>query len=178
MPVWFWLVALVLIAAAVRFVGAWWKFRGARVVRCPENQKPAGVVVDASHAAATALGHVPELRLSSCSRWPEKAGCGQACLAEIHASPEDCLVRNIVSRWLAGKKCVNCGAVFGEISWAGSPPGLLGADKESMEWKQIPAERIQPTLEASQPVCFACHTTISMMRRHPELVVNRHRASN
>ena len=72
-------IAVGLGAVAVwRLANAWWKYRGRRVITCPENQRPAGVVVDARHAAATALGKAPELRLSSCSRWPERAGCGQA----------------------------------------------------------------------------------------------------
>jgi len=114
--------------------------------------------------------------LSSCSRWPEKAGCGQECLAQISAAPDDCLVRNIVARWLAGKKCVNCGQPFGQISWAGSPPALLGADKKSMEWRQVPADHLSEVLATSLPVCFACHTAIRMVREHPELVIDRHRA--
>ena len=176
MPVWLWFVAAVLTAAAAWRLGwSWWKYRGKRVIICPENIRPAGVVVDAGRASATALGGSPELRLSSCSRWPERAGCGQECLAQIHAAPEDCLMRNIVARWFAGKKCVNCGQSFGEISWAGSPPALLGADKKSVEWRQVPADRIFEVMEASLPVCFACHTAITMVREHPELVIDRHR---
>jgi hypothetical protein len=64
-------IAVVLGAVAGwRVADAWWKYRGQRVITCPENQRPAGVVVDARHAAATALGKAPELRLASCSRWP------------------------------------------------------------------------------------------------------------
>jgi hypothetical protein len=84
--------------AVVRLAKAWWKYRGRRVVTCPENQRPAGVVVNACHAAVTALGKSPELRLSSCSRWPERAGCGQQCLSQIEASPGECLVRNILTK--------------------------------------------------------------------------------
>jgi len=177
MPVWLWIVIAGLATAAMawRLGASWWKYRGNRVIICPENVRPAGVVVDAVHASATALGGSPELRLSSCSRWPERAGCGQECLAQIQAAPEDCLVRNIVSDWLAGKKCANCGLVFGEISWAGSPPALLGADKKSVEWKRVAADRIPEALAASLPLCFACHTTLTMVREHPELVLDRHR---
>ena len=45
--------------AAWRLASAWWKYRGRRVITCPENRRPAGVVVDARHAAATALGNTP-----------------------------------------------------------------------------------------------------------------------
>jgi hypothetical protein len=177
MPFWLWLIVAALAAvAAWRLVSAWSKFRGRRVIMCPENHRPAGVRVDAVHASATALGGAAELRLSSCSRWPERAGCGQECLAQIHVAPEECLVRNIASRWFQGKTCINCGQVFEEISWAGSPPALLSADNKSVEWRDVPAERIYDTLAVSKPVCFACHTAITMVREHPELVVNRHRA--
>src|ERR1044071_7851601 len=107
MPIWIWIVIAVAAAVAMWRLGAsWWRYRGDRAIVCPENVRPAGVSVDAGRAALTALGGSPQLRLSSCSRWPERAGCGQECLAQIHSSPEDCLVRNIVSRWFAGKKCV------------------------------------------------------------------------
>ena len=176
MPVWLWIVIAVLAIAVWRLGTSWWKNRGQRVVTCPENHRPAGVAVDAVHASATSLGGAPELRLSTCSRWPEKAGCGQDCLAQIVAAPEDCLVRNIVTRWLAGKKCANCGLPFGEISWAGSPPALLLADKVSLEWRQVPADHLFEVLDTSLPVCFACHTAIKMVREHPEMVIDRHRA--
>ena len=39
--------------------------------------------------AASALLGPPELRLTACSRWPEKAGCGQPCLSQIAASPQE-----------------------------------------------------------------------------------------
>jgi hypothetical protein len=169
-------IALVLGAVAVwRLARAWWKYRGRRVITCPENQKPAGVMVDARHAAATALGKSPELRLSSCSRWPERAGCGQECLSQIEASPGECLVRNILTKWYAGKVCAWCGQPFGEIDWAGSKPALLGADGVSVEWSEIPAERLQETLAAASPVCFACHMANKLVREHPELAVDRAR---
>ena len=178
MPVWVLILIFAMAAAATawRLGSAWWRYRGNRVIICPENLRPAGVVVDAAHASVTGLGGGPELRLSGCSRWPEKAKCGQECLAQIHAAPEECLVRNIVTRWMAGKRCLNCGTAFREISWAGSPPALLGADKKSVEWGRIPADRIYEVLATSGAVCFACHTTITMLREHPELVTYRHQA--
>jgi hypothetical protein len=177
MPVWVLILLMALAAATIawRLGSAWWKYRGRRVIICPENLRPAGVVVDAAHASATGLGGAPELRLSTCSRWPEKASCGQKCLAQIHAAPDECLVRSIVSRWLSGKRCVNCGQTFRAIAWAGSPPALLGADKKSVEWGSISADRIFEVLATSEAVCFACHTAITLLREHPELVINRHR---
>jgi hypothetical protein len=158
-----------------RLARAWWKYRGQRVITCPENQRPAGVVVDARHAAATALGKAPELRLASCSRWPERAGCGQQCLSQIEASPEGCLVRNILTTWFEDKVCAWCGRPFGEIDWAGRKPALLGADGVSVEWSGIPADKVHETLAVASPVCFACHMANTLVREHPELAVDRAR---
>jgi hypothetical protein len=169
-------IAVVLGAVVGRRVAdAWWKYRGQRVITCPENRRPAGVVVDARHAAATALGKSPELRLASCSRWPERAGCGQECLSQIEASPEGCLVRNILTKWYEGKVCAWCGLPFGEIDWAGRKPAMLGADGASVEWSEVPADTLHETLAAAYPVCFACHMANKLVREHPELAVDRAR---
>src|SRR5260370_33536806 len=89
------ILALAAVLVVVRLGSAWIKYRGQRVIQCPENLRPAGVVVKAAHAAATAFGKAPEWRLSQCSPWPERAGCGQECLSQIQAAPEECLVRDI-----------------------------------------------------------------------------------
>src|SRR5260370_11124430 len=78
MPIPFLDLAIVLLAGAAvwRLGSAWLKYRGQRVITCPENHRPAGGVVNATHAAGTAFGKAPEFRLSEWSRWPGKAGCG------------------------------------------------------------------------------------------------------
>jgi hypothetical protein len=171
----------VLLAAALgilvcaRIVRAWLKYRGKRLVTCPENRRPAGVSVDSGHAALTALVKEPKLRLSTCSRWPERAGCGEQCLSQIQAAPADCLVRNILAKWYAGKSCVSCGRPFGEIEWTGAQPGLIRADKVSVEWTEVAPEELDETLATALPVCFACHMASTLVRNHPELVVDRTR---
>ena len=156
-----------------RVVRVWWKFRGQRVVTCPENLRPAGVKLDAPHAAASALKGTAELRLSSCSRWPERAGCGQQCIAHIVESPEGCLVRNILTDWYQDKVCASCGRPFGEIEWTVQKPALLGPGKISLEWNQISADELHEVLAASLPLCFACHMASTLVREHPELAIDR-----
>ena len=172
-----WMAFLLAVVLAIPLIvgscKVWFRYRGRRVITCPENRTPAGVTVNARYAAVTALGKAPELRLSSCSRWPERAGCGQECLSQVAASPEDCLVRNILARWYEGKACASCGRPIGEIDWAGSKPALLGAGKVSVEWNQIPAEKLHEVLAASLPLCFACHMANTLVREHTELVVDR-----
>jgi hypothetical protein len=53
-----------------------------RAVICPETHRQVGVTIDARYAAKTGLRGTPELRLSNCTRWPERARCAQACLPE------------------------------------------------------------------------------------------------
>jgi len=171
-------VALVLAGFVIaRVARTWWRYRGTRVITCPENRQPVGVVLDAGRVAATAFSKMPQLRLSACSRWPERAGCGQACLSQVEGAPDDCLVRNILVLWYTGKRCANCGQPFGEIPLAGAKPAVLCADKVSVEWSEIPADRLRETLAAAAPICFACHMGNMLVREHPELVVDRRRSA-
>lgn len=58
------------------------QYRGARAVTCPENRQLVSVSFDALHAATTKLVGAPRLRIAECTRWPERADCGQQCIAE------------------------------------------------------------------------------------------------
>ena len=78
--------------ATIRVVSVLYKYHGARVVTCPETDRPAGVALDVRRVLSTGMVAAPRLRLSSCSRWPERAGCGQECLSQVEAEPEGCLV--------------------------------------------------------------------------------------
>jgi hypothetical protein len=177
MPISLLALALVLLAGATlwRLGSLWWKYRGQRVITCPENKRPAGVAVDAAHAAAGAFGKTPELRLSECTRWPEKAGCGQECLSEVRDSGADCLVRNIIAKWYRDKDCAVCGQPIGEIDWTASRPALLLADRTSVEWNRIPADELMGRLAVALPICFPCHTANRLVKEHPDLVTDRHR---
>ena len=176
-----WAVALAVLVAGLAFayhwlrraVPAFFRLRGERVVICPETRRPAGVAVDAGHAAATAFRREPELRLSSCSRWPEKADCGQECLRQIAAAPEDCLVRTMLTRWYTGKSCLYCGKPFATIHWHDHKPALLDRDGRTMEWEQVAAEDVPDALGRDKPVCWNCHIAETFRRMHPELVVDR-----
>jgi hypothetical protein len=156
------------------FLTAWRRFRGTRVITCPENLEPAAVRVDALQAAKwQAIAGETSLRLTTCSRWPEMQGCGQECLSQIEAAPEQCLVRNIVARWYTGKHCVYCGEGVGEIVWHERPPALRAPDKTSREWKEIAPEQLPVVFATYQPVCWKCHVLESFRREHPDLVVER-----
>ncbi len=57
--------------------------RGPRHVTCPETKATVVVHVDAAHSVATALNGPEYVRLSSCTRWPSRAGCDQDCVFEL-----------------------------------------------------------------------------------------------
>jgi hypothetical protein len=88
-------LAIVLLAMVVAYLGhrvihgirVYFKFRGTRLVTCPETHKAA--VVARSMGIEAILGE-PCLRLSECSRWPMRGGgCAQDCLRQIEAGPSE-----------------------------------------------------------------------------------------
>ncbi len=172
---------LVALALAIGFLGyrsirsfrLFLRFRGERLVTCPETQKPAAVQVAAGQVATHALVDGWHLRLNECSRWPEHQDCGQHCLSQIEAAPEDCLVWTIVSRWYTGKTCVYCGKPFGQIRWLDRRPALLGPDLRTVQWDAVPAEKLPEVLSTYSPVCWSCHIAQAFRGEHPDLVVER-----
>ena len=84
-PVILGLVLAVYLGIAVR---TWRRLRGRHVVVCPETHTLAAVTVDLGHATTTAVWDTADVRLATCSRWPERKGCDEGCAAQIAASPE------------------------------------------------------------------------------------------
>lgn len=169
-------LAVIAVAAAVtvyRAFRTYLKFRGKRIVSCPENHLAAAVRVSAAKAAMESTLGTPHLALSECSRWPEQEGCGQKCLAQSEEAPKACLVRTIVNQWYAGKECVYCRTPFHEIHWHDHPPALLDEENRTIEWKDIPAENLQQAFRTHLPVCWNCHIAQTFRRVHPEMVVDR-----
>jgi len=82
-----------------RVVRAFLRARGKRLVTCPETHCAAAVELDAKGAALRALRGATYRCLQDCSRWPEKQDCAQACLPQVEALGQGCLVRNIVAGW-------------------------------------------------------------------------------
>jgi len=165
-------VGLVIFRAIPGF-RAYFKFRGERLVTCPETHKAAAVGVGAGEAALGAFLKEPTLRLVECSRWPERANCGQECLQQIEVDPEHCLVWNLVAQWYEGKNCVFCRKPIGALHHLDHAPALLGPDGQTAEWKQVQPEQLPEIFETHRPVCWSCHVTETFRRLHPELVTDR-----
>jgi len=152
---------------------AYFKFRGTRVITCPETGMPAAARVDGIRIASSAAIGEPDLRLASCSRWPERQHCGQECLAQIEAAPAECLVRTMLVEWYQGSSCAFCGKDIGEIHWVEHKPALLTPDRRTVEWDEVPPETLPEVLATHQRVCWNCHIANSFRERFPGLVTDR-----
>ncbi|MDE3199760.1 MAG: DUF1761 domain-containing protein [Acidobacteriota bacterium] len=89
-----WVVLFLAVVSVILLLPVTWRhalterYSGGRPVTCPENKQPAVVHIDVNHAAATVMEGSPKLRLSDCTRWPERAQCHEDCLAEAaHSEP-------------------------------------------------------------------------------------------
>jgi len=148
------------------------RYRGTRLVTCPETKKTVAVEVDALQVAMSeGVGH--KLRLKECSRWPERENCGQDCLSQIEASPEDCLVRSIITKWYEGKNCAICGKAIGAIDWLEHKPGVLGSDRKTKLWSEFRPEDLPEVMTSRLPVCWDCHIASVFRNQFPDLVVDR-----
>ena len=165
--------------AALLGFGAWrvarsmLALRGTRLVTCPETGCPVAVDLDLRYSAVRSAFGRPHFRLKDCTRWPERAGCGQTCLGDLEAAPQDCLVRTILAQWYAGKRCVLCRRNFGEIHWHDYKPALLGADGITREWTEIPPESLPEVLATHRPACWNCHIAETFRRQRPDLFIDR-----
>ncbi len=172
------LVVLVLAVAALALLGGWlvptWRrWRGARVINCPETNDPQTVRIDAKHAALTSVGALPELRLESCTRWPERQDCGQDCLKQIENSPYGCLVKSMVVEWYVGKNCVFCGKAIVVAGVAEHAPALVAPDGTTVLWKDLRPESLPEIFRTHKAACWNCHVAESVVRKHPEVVTVR-----
>jgi hypothetical protein len=156
-------------SSAYRAVRTFFDMRGARVVKCPETLEPAGVVVDALHAGTTAFSGAADLRLRSCSRWPERSSCGQQCVRQIETAPADCLVKNILKKWSRDKQCALCKESLNDVDWVHERAVLMRPDGTIAEWYEFRPEQIPAALQTHLPVCWSCYLEEEFRSQHPEL---------
>lgn len=174
------LVALGIVLAAVILIAflsvlrAYLKLRGERIISCPETHRDAAVRIAAIKGALKAAAGDHNFRLSDCSRWPERKNCGQDCLSQIHVAPNACLVSNIVNNWYKHKICAYCRKPFAEIHWHDHPPALVDDSRKTVQWNEVPAEKLHEVMATHWPVCWNCHIAETFRRQFPERVVDRH----
>ena len=156
-------VAFTLVLIVV-FLGLYVRYRGKRIVTCPETNAPVGAEINAALAAGTWLVTQPRFVITTCSRWPERAGCDQACAPQVEASPDETLVRNIVAKWYGERTCTYCAQPIRELGAAAVAPALLGPDGTLREWHGIAAEDLPLALASSVAVCARCEVAEDFRR--------------
>ena len=172
------LIAIVAIAAALWYGLRWLvrsfsRYRGSRIITCPETKKPAIVEVDSLHASLTSTVGLPDIRLEQCSRWPIKEQCGQECLMDLDVAPERCLVSGVLMRWYRDKNCAYCRKAFPELHWEDHRPALLSPDRKLVAWNEVNLDQLRNVLQAYAPVCWNCYIAQKFRVDHPDLVVFR-----
>jgi hypothetical protein len=84
----FGLLLLLAFASLLLLLPALWgrdirnQYAGVRAVICPETRSQVAVSFNSAHAAITGLTGKTDLRIADCTRWPERARCGQECIPE------------------------------------------------------------------------------------------------
>lgn len=168
-------IAVTAIGIGVVYVRSYLEYRGKRVVTCPETKLPVGVEIEAGRAARGALIDNPCYVISSCTRWPERAGCDQACAPEVEASPRETLARTLVALWYDDHPCIYCGKQIEDLGGGAGIPALRGPDGELREWNAVPVEQLPELFRNAVAVCASCDVVESFRRQFPELVVERRR---
>ena len=98
------------------------RYRGVKRVHCPETGGWVEVCLDTRHALLTALGGRPALRVTRCTRWPERRACDQDCLRK----PENQLTLHTLTLVgvlvLLAPAVVMGATVTGKVTFEGTPP--------------------------------------------------------
>ncbi len=59
------------------------------IVTCPETQHSAAVKVATLRLAISELLNVGQIKLSRCSRWPDRRYCSQDCIGQLENNASD-----------------------------------------------------------------------------------------
>jgi len=157
----------------VAFIALYFRYRGKRIVMCPETEAPVALEINAPLAAGMWIVSEPRYLVTACSRWPERAGCDQACTLQVDAAPDTTRVHNIVAKWYAERTCVYCANAIREISGSAIAPALRLTNGELREWSDVPAEDLPRILASAAAVCARCELTEDFRRRFLDRVIER-----
>lgn len=135
----------------------WFRLRGKRVVICPETLTRAAVTVDVGHAAATAVWEKADLRLETCSRWPERKGCDEACVSQIVEAPGETLARTMAAHYFEGKRCAICQRPIDPPAAAALQPGFMHpVSHEAAAWDEVPPQNLPDAFASRRAICANC----------------------
>ena len=168
------LVLAVLLVYLVVAVQTWTQVHGTRVVTCPETNGPVAVRVDVPHALATAVWDQVDLRLTSCSRWPERQDCDQPCVQQIEQAPSDTHPRTIAAHFFGRKRCAICTRRIDPLSHMTLQPGFMHPVTHKVEaWDDLPAQDLPRAIATSHPLCQHCTLAEMFRQKFPDRVTDR-----
>jgi hypothetical protein len=164
-------VLMVYIVIATR---TWAHVRGSRVVTCPETQKPVAVKVDVWHAVASAVWEKPDLKLTTCTRWPERADCDQPCVRQIETAPEETSPKVIAAHFFGKERCAICTKPIEPPASLTLQPGFLDpATHKVQSWVEVPPQDLPAAIAIQRPLCANCTLAESFRQRYPDRVTDR-----
>jgi hypothetical protein len=175
-PQWF---ALLLIGSILAVylgiaLAAWVRLRGTRVVTCPETHRPAAVTLDTGHVAFTAVQDEADLRLATCTRWPERQGCDQVCVRQIAETDGETRPSTMIAHFFEARHCAICRHPIHPMNTAAVVPGFVDRGmREVIAWDEVPPEQLPDMFTTHRPVCADCTLAESFRRRFPDRVVDR-----
>ncbi len=145
------------------------RHRGTRVATCPETDSPAAVKLDVGHATRTGAVGETELRVRSCSGWPERQGCGQGCLEELASAPAECLIKTTLVEWYRrlDLRALRKGDRRGPLG--GASAGAADAGPGDGRVERGIADGLPQILATHQRVCWSCHVSNALHERLPGL---------
>src|SRR5262249_12315804 len=115
-----------------------------------------------------------DLKLTTCSRWPERQGGDCACAQQIVESGDDTRARTIAAHFFEGQRCAICQHPIDALNAATLQPGLLDPVTNPGEaWDEVPARDLAEAFHARKPICANCTLAESFRRRFPDRVVDR-----
>jgi hypothetical protein len=151
-----------------------YRMRGKRVVVCPETKQPAGVTVDVGHAATTAVWEKADVRLKTCSRWPERHDCDQPCVAQIERQPDETRTKVIAGRFFEGKACAICHKPIDPPNAATLQPGFINPVTHVVKaWDEVAPAELPGATSQDLPLCPNCTLAESFRQRFPDRVTEK-----
>jgi hypothetical protein len=145
----FGIVSLIVLLAPDRFLAA------RRTLICPETRQPAAVRLAIGERIRSLLAGRERLRVRTCSRWPERQGCGEECLLQVDLQPQ--LLERELRAWCEGRDCALCGHPLVANDWRqGRFSGVDGKGR-FVPAAEMPLQELPLALENYRPVCWNCH---------------------
>ena len=172
-------VPLAIVVAGIaggRLLNSWFRNRGARAIVCPENRQPGRRFGRCRACGPDRIRRAPPI----CGFRPAHAGRSERG-ADSSAFPKLKPRRTAAwsgTSWCGGTRGSHAHRAEDHSEKSNGPyksPRSCCADKVSVEWSQVPAERLTETLQTALPVCFACHMANTLVRERPDLIIDRSR---